>query len=625
MAFFRSGLFFLTLLIFSLFQSTSDFARANTSPADSVKYRFAPVVVTGQRYQLPLKDVAASISIISQQEIASTDLVNIADAVSCLTPGVYTTRRSTLGYGVAALAGGSITVRGIGGKPNSQVLVLIDGRPDFQGIFSHPLNDAYLLDNVDHIEVLRGPGSAVYGTNALGGVINIITKKLPESGFHTHLQAGYGSYNSQKYLLQQSGIVGKLQFLLSAGMNKSDSHRENGDFESKNFALKLGYRLNDKFKLVFQGSSTPYTFHDPGPENITLNGYFDYGKIERNSMDLTISNQFANSDGNIKIHGNFGHHELSDGWISDDQTNGIIAFQNFYFPHEIKTTVGFDIKRYGGTSESNGTKLGTYFNDERAIYLHLQKNFVKKLVLAGGIRAENNSHFGTEWIPKLGVTFHPFAQTAIRTSVSKGFRTPSVKDMFLFPPANQELKPERLWNYELGWTQYFNSHFSFDLCSFYYKGEQFIETVMVVPGQMQNLNTGSNEAKGVEASLRGKFFNSLSANLSYSYLDSKTTLPFSPNKFNFWFAYQKGKLTASLYGEYITNLYASYQPQGFPPKTVIEKMGDYSLVHAKVSYRLLKKAQLSLTVENLLDESYEILKGYPMPGRTFFSRLDVNF
>ncbi len=625
MSFFRKVSFLLAIFSLTFFSHHLLIAETNEILTDSVKYRFAPVVVTGQRYQIPLKDVAASVSIVSEEEINSTNLFNIADVVSYMTPGVYTTRRSVLGYGVAALAGGSISIRGIGGKPNTQILVLIDGRPDFQGIFGHPLNDAYLLDNVDHIEVLRGPGSAVYGTNALGGVINIITKKLPESGFQTHFQAGYGSYNSQKYLFQHSGSLNKFQYFLSASLNKSDGYRENSDFESKNFAIKLGYQISDHFKLEFQGTSTPYTFHDPGPENITLNGYFDYGDIVRNSMDLTLFNQFANSDGNIKIHGNFGHHELSDGWISDDQTNGIVAFQNFYFPHEIKTTIGFDIKRYGGTSESNGNKLGTYFNDERAVYLHFQKNFVKKLVLAAGIRAENNSLFGTEWIPKFGIVYHPFSKTAIRTSVSKGFRTPSIKDLYLFPPANQDLKPERLWNYEIGWTQYLGSRFSLDITGFYYKGDQFILTTPVAPGKMQNLNTGSNEAKGLEASLRGEIVSNLTANFSYSYLDSKNTLPFSPNKFNFWIDYQKGKLNLSLYGEYISNLYASYQPKQFPPVTIIEKMQDYSLAHLKISYALLRNTTFSLSVENLLDEKYEILKGYPMPGRTFFTRLDYTF
>ena len=127
----------IALTIVSLFSITTIFAKQNPINTDSIRYEFKPIVVTGQRFEMPQKDVASSISIIHPIEIKQTNLATAADIVSYLTPGVFTTRRSTVGYGVAALAGGSISIRGIGGKPNTQVLVLIDGRPDFQGIFGH--------------------------------------------------------------------------------------------------------------------------------------------------------------------------------------------------------------------------------------------------------------------------------------------------------------------------------------------------------------------------------------------------------------------------------------------------------------------------------------------------------
>jgi len=601
------------------------FSNQTSLSADSVKYAFAPIVVTGQRFELPKKDVASSISIITANEIRQTNILTAADAISYLVPGVFTTRRSNIGYGVAALAGGSITVRGLGGKPNTQVLILIDGRPDFQGIFSHPLNDAYPLDNVDHIEVLRGPASAVYGTNAFGGVINIITKKFPVSGFDTNIQLGYGSYNTQKYLIQHSGNLGNFQYFTSVGINKSNGHREGSNFEGKNFALKLGYKITPHFDITFNGSITPYEFHDPGPVGISLMGYFDYGEITRSSLDLTLSNKFTHTNGTIKIHGNFGKHELSDGWKSDDQTNGIIAFQNFNLPHEIISTVGFDIKRFGGTSNSNGVKLGTYFNDEFALYLHLQKIFFSKIVLASGIRLEDNSHFGREWIPKFGIVYHLFAQTSLRSSVSKGFRTPSIRDLYLFPPANSDLKPERLWNYELGINHHFSQSFYLDIVGYYYEGDQLIETTFQAPGQMLNTNTASNKARGFEVTFHAKPLKNLIANISYSYLDSDETVPFAPNKIDFMMNYRWQNFNLSLYGENISNLYTSYTLSKFPPQTTIEKLSNYTLVHVKLNYQLLSHINISLGMENVLDESYEILKGYPMPGRTIFSSLNYRF
>ena len=617
--------FLIVLLIISFGCITQIYAKDNPVEPDSIRYKFAPIVVTGQRYEMAQKDVAASISIISPVEIRQTNLTTVADAISYLTPGVFTTRRSTMGYGVAELAGGSVTIRGIGGKPNSQVLMLIDGRPDFQGIFSHPINDAYLLDNVDHIEVLRGPASAVYGTNALGGVVNIITRELPTSGFENTLNIGYGSYNTQRYRFQHAGNIGRLQYFAGIGYQKSDGHRENSNFEAQNYALKVGYQIDPHFNICFNGNITPYEYHDPGPQGVLLSGYFDYGDITRSSMDLTLSNKFANTDGTIKLHGNFGKHKLSDGWDSDDQTNGLIAFQNFNLPYEIKTTVGFDIKRYGGTARSNGNKLGTFFNDEYAVYLHLQKILLKKVIMGAGIRFEDNSNFGQEWIPKFGLVYHPVSQTALRATVAKGFRTPSIKDLFLFKPANNDLKPERLWNYEFGVNQSISKFLSLDICGFYYEGNQLIQMIMIAPGQMQNQNIGSNKARGFEVALQANPITNLSANISYSYLDSDEIIPFSPNKFNFMVNYKLRGLNLSIYGEHILDLYTSYQLNQVPPQTTIEKLSSYTLVNMKTNYRLLENLQLSAGIENLLDESYEILRGYPMPGRTVFSNLSFNF
>ena len=607
------------------FSLTLIFANEKAVDPDSVRYRFAPVVVTGQRFEMPQKDVAASISIISPMEIRQTNLTTVADVISYLTPGVFTTRRSTMGYGIAALAGGSITIRGIGGKPNTQVLMLIDGRTDFQGIFGHPINDTYFLDNVDHIEVLRGPASAVYGTNALGGVVNIITRELPNSGFENTINIGYGSYNTQRYRFHHAGNIGGIQYFAGIGYQKSDGHRENSNFEAQNYALKVGYQIDPHFNISFNGNITPYKYHDPGPEGVSLSGHFDYGVITRSSMDVTFSNKLANTDGTIKMHGNFGKHKLSDGWNSDDQTNGLIAFQNFNFPFEIKSTIGFDIKRYGGTARSNGNKLGTFFNDEYATYLHLQKILLKKVILGAGIRFEDNSNFGQEWIPKFGVVYHPLSETALRATVAKGFRTPSVKDLFLFPPANSNLKPERLWSYEFGVNQSFGKKISLDICGFYYEGDQLIETIMIAPGKMQNQNIGSNQAKGFEVALQANPITNLSANISYSYLDSDAIIPFSPNKLNFMVIYSLKKFNVSVYGEQIQNLFTSYQLNKMPPKITVERLSNYALVHLKLNYRLFENLQLAMGMENLFNESYQILKGYPMPARTVFSNLSFNF
>lgn len=157
------------------------------------------VVVTGSKIETLKKKVPFTVSQINRQEIENTGQINILPTLNTYVPGVFVTERNILGFGVATGGSGGISIRGVGGAPNTGVLVLIDGHPQFQGLFSHPLADAYVASDVEKVEVIRGPGSVLYGTNAMGGVINIITRKNSKDGFNGSLGGSYGSYNTQKY------------------------------------------------------------------------------------------------------------------------------------------------------------------------------------------------------------------------------------------------------------------------------------------------------------------------------------------------------------------------------------------------------------------------------------------
>ncbi|NJK86928.1 MAG: TonB-dependent receptor plug domain-containing protein [Bacteroidales bacterium] len=125
----------------------------------------------------------------------------ILPVLSGQVPGVFITERGVTGFGVSDGAAGQISIRGLGGNPTMQVLVLIDGHPQFMGMMGHPLPDAYVASDVERVEVIRGPASALYGSNAYGGVINIITKKQVNEGISLQAKALYGSYDTRKFAL----------------------------------------------------------------------------------------------------------------------------------------------------------------------------------------------------------------------------------------------------------------------------------------------------------------------------------------------------------------------------------------------------------------------------------------
>lgn len=110
-------------------------------------------------------------------------------------PGLFITARGIMGYGVSGGAAGGMSLRGIG-SGSGRLMVLIDGHPQYMGLMGHPIADAYQSLMAERVEVLRGPASVLYGSNAMGGVINIVTRQLHEEGVKTNLNLGYGSFNT---------------------------------------------------------------------------------------------------------------------------------------------------------------------------------------------------------------------------------------------------------------------------------------------------------------------------------------------------------------------------------------------------------------------------------------------
>src|SRR5690554_3694903 len=140
------------------------------------------LVVTGSKFETSKNLIPLSVSQINETEIKRSGHYNALSTISTFVPGVFITERNILGFGVAEGGSGTINMRGVGNSPNTQVLVLIDGHPQYQGIFAHPLPDAYVASDVEKIEVIRGPASVLYGSNAMAGAINFITKKQHKEG-----------------------------------------------------------------------------------------------------------------------------------------------------------------------------------------------------------------------------------------------------------------------------------------------------------------------------------------------------------------------------------------------------------------------------------------------------------
>ena len=153
------------------------------------------VVVTGTRNATDIRHLPMTVTVIGRETLTEQNYTNVLPTVVQQVPGLMVTARGMMGYGVSTGAAGGINLRGVSGGAG-QLLVLIDGHPQYQSIFGHSISDSYQTLMADRVEVLRGPASVLYGSNAMGGVMNIVTRSMHGDGVKTSVNVGAGSYGT---------------------------------------------------------------------------------------------------------------------------------------------------------------------------------------------------------------------------------------------------------------------------------------------------------------------------------------------------------------------------------------------------------------------------------------------
>ena len=602
------------------------------------------VVVTGTRSQVNRNNLPMTISVIQREEIEQSGESALLQVLAEHAPGMFVTERGVTGFGVAAGGTGGITLRGVGASPTTGVLVLIDGNPQYMGVMGHHLPDAYMASDAERIEVVRGPASILYGSNAMGGAINIIMRTQNQDGWSANARVIYGSYNTQKY--QTSGGFKNKNFdiFASANHDRTDGHRKNSAFRITNGYVRAGYDFSKNFRLWGSFSIAAYNTQNPGTENVPM--IDNIANIIRGTASTTFENRFDKTDGALNLFYNFGNHEIDEGYTnventsnvprvsrdyffrSKDRNFGATLYQNFRPFKGNLITAGVDFKMLGGhvwdkmlDNSPDREKIDT-MHYEIAGYVVLQQELFKKLTLTAGIRFENNEVFGNEWIPQAGLAYRPAKHTTVKVSVSKGFRSPTIKELYLrIPPhiaPNPNLKAEKMMNYELSAGQYFFQERLFvELTGYFADGKNIIQTSLV-NGILTLTNSGDFKNFGTELSLRLQASKNLKFYGIYSYLHSKKTILAAPEHQVFLSAsYALKKWNFNLSYQYIHNLYVAVAPN--PEKE------SYSLLNAKVSFQPLKWLNVFVKGENLTNTRYSINAGFPMPGIVAFGGVSVVF
>lgn len=601
-------------------------------------YKINEVVVTGTRSATDVRHLSQTVSVVGRDKIEQTMQPSLLPVITEQVPGLFTTSRGVMGYGVSGGAAGGISLRGLSGG-SARLMVLIDGHPQYAGIFGHPIADAYQTLLADKVEVLRGPASVLYGSNAMGGVVNIVTRKMHEDGVKTNLHTGYGSYNTLETEFTNRVSKGRFSSVVSGSYNRTDGHRENMSFEQYGGYAKLGYELTGNWNTYADVNVTHFNASYPGPVSAPL--LEGDQCITRGVTSFALENHYERTSGALSFFYNWGKHWINDGYTpgsgespqdgrfnSRDDMMGVSLYQSVQLFSGNRITLGADWFRYGGEAwteyikgERNGTRrdLVDKHENEVAGYVDFRQDIGTWLTFNAGLRADHHSRVGTEWVPQAGFAFHLPHAMELKASATKGFRYPILREMYMFPPQNPDLKPESMWNYELAFSgRLLNSSFSYGVNLFYIDGKNLIMTMPNPNGSgMLNQNSGEIDNKGFELQAAYRVNRLWSVDANYSYLHMENPVVAAPkHKLYAGTTFSKGRWNVSTGLQYIAGLYTTVSP---------DTTEEFVLWNVRASFHTTKWLDIWARGENLLAQKYEINAGYPMPRATVMCGLNINF
>jgi iron complex outermembrane receptor protein len=570
-------------------------------------FKLSPATVETTINVTVTADGAPNEAMADSASISRTTARTVVDAVEDLSPAIYVTRRGVMGYGISTNGSGQINIRGVGGSPNTDVLMVVNGRPDYQGEMGHSLPDFYSLSNTGSIRVIEGPASVLYGSNAMGGAVEVEPRE-PKEGAELELTSELGSFMTGQHRLFAGVRHGRGVYTFSSGINHTDGDRAYSAYRSQDGSLGSSYKISPLWTAKFDGNYGHFYVQDPGPLG---SGSADrtYATVGRGGFSADLANSTPVLTGYTRFYSTRGHNfiGLNDSFRSTDRMTGGRIYQTLTLSHDVAADFGADLTNYGGAArEQGGTNYGEHQINDDAGFVRAHWAPTLKTLFNAGLRYQADSQFGNITVPEFGALWHATGRVSFSGAISKGFRNPSIRELYLFPAPNANLKPEHEWNYQttaqarltsrvVAWTTFYYANMS-----------NQIETLGSWPN-MQMLNGGQAINKGVETNLRWAVHRRLSATGGYAYLRSTNLAALVPgDKANL-------ALDADLRRAF---LHVGVQAVGkrYEDTTHAAQLGGYTEASVKLSVPVTKKLSFFSTADNLFDHRYQVLTGYPMPG-----------
>lgn len=601
-----------------------------SSAPDSTKM-LDEIVVEEVATKVPVALLPLDVRTIDETTISESHEPNILPVLENQIPGMFVSKRSIGGYGISDGAAGTVAIRGIGG--GNKVLFLIDGQPQWAGLFGHSLPDTYVTNDIKSVEVVSGPSSVFYGSGAMGGSVNLITQRASAEGLSGSIRAMGGSYASQNYAARIGYNHKALNICAAASYESTDGNRDDMDFRAANQYLSARYTLSEHWETGANTMFTESKADNPGSIHRDMPLEM-WTKIFRTTTSAYIKNHYSICSGGLQTYYNWGKHKVDDGldannkprtytFQSEDYNLGFTLYQTLNLWNANALSLGFDFKQWGGTARNvdketdEATQLVKTHVNETAGYAMMQQSFADNLIsLNAGIRLEHSSQFGNEWIPQTGFILNPWRSSKIKFNYAKGFRSPNIRELYMYPPHNPDLMPERMHNYEVAYRQYLlNNRLNFGAAIYYINGTNLIQKIML-DGKPKNVNTGKFINKGFELDFTFNLTDEWRITANYAYLHTSTRIVGAPtNKLFGEIEYRHGNWHLSVDCMSIWQLHTE------------ESTESYALLNAQAAYQFDFNKPLTIFIkgENLTATNYEINYGFPMPRATIMAGAEWRF
>ncbi len=573
-------------------------------------------VVRGKRNRP--KDESAAQTTIPGAVLRASPRPSLLEAVAREAPWVQVSSRGAGLHGIAEGSSGAIRMRGLGGSPNTQVLVVQDGVPDYQGIFGHPLPDTCLPDLLESVEVIPGGDSVLYGTNALGGVLELRSRWRREPGVEAHLKAGYGSFATS--LLQPTALarVGRWDVAASFHDQRSDGHRRGAGGVLDAGQLGARVTLGSWGRLTVRGRLAHLSGWDPGPvTHPALDHAFD---ALRGGGAVTLEHFHDRLSGRVILHASVGRHELYDGFRGVDVSDGASVEERFR-PHRTLELLGglaFDHLDGSVRNRISGAIQTVSPLVTVAPYQQASWRPLRRWLLIAGARQVLSPTYGAVLLYKVGSTFAPWRGAQLRVRYATSFRQPTIRERYLpYPVANPDLRPERAASLEGGLRQRAGRHLEGELTLFRTDARDLIKTFGVWPAA-EVINIDRVSFWGLEGAVRLRALGPFAVRLGGTALRVGRYTKQNPSaRLEGELAFERGPLHASLGVTWVSGLYMNNYGR--------DPLGDLFQLDLETRARLPRfHVDLFLVLRNLTNRENAFLAGYPLPRLHAFGGLEVH-